>query len=76
LRDVLEPPAARPRSFVIRSASFDPVRVGLDTRPAQAGESLFVFDTTKAGNGAGGHTYGTDLPAAAKDALLEYLKSI
>lgn len=76
LRDVLEAPAARPRSFVVRPGSFDPAKVGLDTRPAQLGEELFVFDTAKPGNGAGGHTYGTGLAPADKAALLEYLKSI
>ncbi len=76
LRDVLEPPSSRPKSFVIRPGSFDADRVGLDIRPAKPGENLFVFDTAKAGNTAGGHTYGTDLSASEKDALLEYLKSI
>jgi hypothetical protein len=36
----------------------------------------FEFDTTKPGNGNGGHLYGTDLPDADKLALIEYLKTL
>lgn len=75
LRAVIDP-ASRPRSFVIRPGSFDPIRVGLDTQPAKPGETLFEHDTTKPGNGADGHTYGAQLSPSDKDALLEYLRSI
>jgi hypothetical protein len=34
-----------------------------------------LYDTTLPGNGNGGHTYGTELPAATKRALVEYLKT-
>jgi cytochrome c5 len=79
LRDVLEPKENRPATFTVRPRSFDPVRVGLDTSPPESGEKLFTFDASKRGNLRGGHegaTYGTDLPDADKDALVEYLKSL
>jgi hypothetical protein len=34
------------------------------------------FDTTLPGNANTGHTYGADLPAPQKLALLEYLKTL
>lgn len=34
------------------------------------------YDTTERGNGNGGHLYGTDLTPEAKDALVEYLKTL
>jgi mono/diheme cytochrome c family protein len=36
----------------------------------------WCLDTTERGNGNGGHLFGTDLPAADKDALVEYLKTL
>lgn len=36
----------------------------------------FEYDTSEMGKGNGGHPYGTDLSAAEKKALLEYLKSL
>ena len=87
LRDLLEPAAARPHCFLRGSTLIDPLRVGFAsattdaacaaTGPA-AGEHLFAFDTRLPGNGNGGHegeAYGTALPAADKDALVEYLKT-
>jgi hypothetical protein len=35
-----------------------------------------MFDTRLPGNGNGGHVYGTTLPEADKQALLEYLKTL
>jgi hypothetical protein len=35
-----------------------------------------VYDTTRPGNANTGHSYGTDLPADSKRALLEYLKTL
>ena len=34
------------------------------------------FDTSLKGNGNGGHLYGTDLPAADRDAIVEYMKTL
>ncbi|ATE62698.1 hypothetical protein CCZ27_14890 [Thauera sinica] len=83
LRDLLEPASARPAKFARGNDIYDPARVGfacaLPAGPAQAAAAgLFAYDTTLPGNGnAGheGHVYGTDLPAADKDALVEYLKT-
>ena len=36
----------------------------------------FLLDTRERGNGSGGHTFGTTLPAVAdKDALVDYLRT-
>ena len=42
-------------------------------------KDLFLYDTTVPGNGNKGHegkAYGTDLPAADKDAIVEYMKTL
>ena len=89
LRDLLEPSAARPRCFVRGSKLIDAVRLGFasaadraqcaaTTGTAGAAADHFLFDTTLPGNGNAGHegpAYGTALPAADKDALVEYLKT-
>jgi len=76
LADVLAPESERPTQFPVRPRSFDPKRVGIDASPARPGEKVFMFDTTKMGNRNTGHLYGVDLPADAKEALIEYVKSI
>lgn len=70
LEDLLARPEDRPMAFYRGCTTFDPVRVGFVCGGG------FEFDTTAIGNGNGGHLYGTDLPAAEKAALLEYLKSL
>lgn len=76
LRDLLEPPAARPQRFYRGNDVFDPVRVGFVSDVASAGSArYFAFDTSLPGNGNLGHTYGTTLPPADKDAIVEYLKT-
>ena len=42
-------------------------------RGAASPDAGFCFDTSRPGNGAGGHLYGTDLAPAAKADLLAYL---
>ncbi|MDQ8023137.1 MAG: hypothetical protein REI94_14970 [Moraxellaceae bacterium] len=78
LRDLLEPVEKRPKQFHRGNDVYDPQRVGFVSNVAEAnGHRFFPYDTTQAGNGNGGHSgaaYGTDLPAADKDALVEYLK--
>jgi hypothetical protein len=81
LRDVLE--VKRPETFPVRPYSFDTKRVGLDVSKLTDKEvrekKVFIFDTSKPGNGSGGHDtseYGTDLSPGEKDAIVEYLKSI
>ena len=79
LRDLLEPAAKRPKAFFRGNDVYDPVRVGfVSNLPAANGAKLFRFDTTVPGNGNGGHegkAYGTDLSAADKTALVEFLKT-
>lgn len=89
LRDLLDPSTARPRCFVRGNTLIDAARVGFASAadPAQCAATTdaedkaadrFLFDTTLPGNGNRGHegpAYGTELPAADKDALVEYLKS-
>jgi hypothetical protein len=76
LADLLEPVAARPKQFWRGYDVLDPVRVGFVTSgPAAEREGTFL-DTSRPGNSNAGHTYGTELPAASKQALLEYLKTL
>lgn len=71
LRELLQPPAQRQRSFFVGSREFDPVNVGFDTR-----RGPYRFDVSLPGNGNGGHDFGTALSASEKDELIEYLKSL
>ncbi len=78
LRDLLEPADQRPAVFWRGSDVLDLERVGYqsdaDSAPA---EDLFRYDTSVPGNGNQGHDgprYGTELPAAAKEAIIEYMK--
>lgn len=41
-----------------------------------AADKRLIYDTTMLGYGNGGHTFGDDLPPAARAALLEYLKTL
>lgn len=79
LRELLEPSAARTPLFYRGNDVYDPQNVGFVSNiPEEDGHKFFPFDTTKWGNGNKGHegrVYGTELPAAEKRALLEYLKT-
>ncbi|MEO8661568.1 MAG: cytochrome c [Bryobacteraceae bacterium] len=79
LRDLLEPGANRPPKFYRGDDVFDPVRVGFESNvPARNGQNYFPYDTKVEGNFNTGHEgkyYGTELPPADKDALVEYLKT-
>ncbi|HUI25800.1 MAG TPA: c-type cytochrome, partial [Candidatus Kryptonia bacterium] len=86
LRDLLEPSANRPKSFYRGDDVYDPRRVGFRSDVAEEpGHHYFRFDAVDPttgepvpGNGNFGHEgapYGTELPAADKDALVEYLKT-
>jgi mono/diheme cytochrome c family protein len=80
LRDLLEPVAVRPSRFYRGSDVYDPQRVGFVSTATTTLEpqGLFLYDTSVPGNGNGGHegeAYGTELPAADKDALVEFLKT-
>jgi mono/diheme cytochrome c family protein len=79
LRDLLEPVEKRPVAFHRGDDVYDRVKVGFRSDVAESGgRRHFPFDTRVAGNGNGGHAgpaYGTELPAADKDALVEHLKT-
>ena len=76
LHDLLTPPALRPQVFWRGYDVYDPVRVGFIVAGAAAERAGTQFDTRLRGNGNQGHDFGTTLPAADKDALLEYLKTL
>ena len=75
LSDLLNAPEQRPARFYRGYDVIDPVGVGFvaDDSAAREGE---LYETNKPGNGAGGHRYGTELSAAAKKALIEFLKTL
>ena len=79
LRELLEPSAARTRVFYRGNDVFDPQNVGFVSNvDKQGGREFYRFDTSQRGNGNQGHegqTYGTELPADEKRALIEYLKT-
>jgi mono/diheme cytochrome c family protein len=79
LHDLLEPSSKRPAVFYRGNDLYDPVNVGFVSTEAEAsGRHLFKFDTQVEGNANGGHegiAYGTELSAADKAALIEFLKT-
>ncbi len=76
LRALLDAPAERPVEFYRGYDLFDPLNVGFVSTVAEAGGQYFTrFDTRVAGNGNGGHVYGTDLTPDEKRALVEYMKT-
>jgi len=79
LRDLLEPAARRPKVFYRGYDVYDQKNVGfVSTVAGERGRKYFKYDTATAGNSNAGHegrAYGTELPAAEKAALLEYLKT-
>lgn len=78
LEDLLKPPESRPAVFYRGYDVYDPEKVGfvhdLEENP-QTGIKLFRYDTSLPGNSNAGHLYGTGLPDADKEALIEYLKT-
>ncbi len=75
LSDLLEPPANRPTRFWRGYDVYDQARVGFISDDPDARRVGTLLDVTQHGNGNGGHTYGTTLPADEKRALIEYLKT-
>ena len=88
LWDLLQPSAQRPKYFNTAGYAYDTVRMGI-VGSRQGGTHLgysgtvpcadekTCFDTTLPGNDNSGHEgeeFGTTLPAADKQALMEYLK--
>jgi hypothetical protein len=80
LYDVLLPAEARPKSFLVGTREYDPVKVGY----ASDGEgNAFRFDTAGAdgapidGNSNAGHDYGAArMSESERWALVEYLKTL
>jgi len=74
LYHLLLPPDQRPKTFALGSREYDPVKLGfvVDTNCSQQD---CLVDTTRVGDGNGGHPFGTDLTEADRMALLEYLKT-
>lgn len=76
LRELLEPPANRPKIFFRGYDVYDPVRVGFVAHGAEAKRAGTQYDTGERASGNQGHNYGTDLPESQKLLLLEYLKTL
>ena len=76
LRALLDDPKDRPARFYRGYDVFDQAGVGfVTTVGAEGGHRYFLYDTALPGNGNDGHRYGLELPAADKDAIVEYLKT-
>lgn len=80
LRDLLEPAANRPQKWYRGGDVLDTGRVGyrIDGYGYDL-KDLFLYETSIPGNSNSGHegrAFGTDLPAADKDAIVEYMKTL
>ena len=79
LRALLDPAKDRPVTFQRGNDVYDWDAVGYVSD--QGGDAIgggFLYDTRAPGNANTGHegtAYGTELPAAAKDAIVEYMKT-
>lgn len=74
-------PAARPSAFTVDTeGTYDLVRVGVAYDVAKPSRSLrpgqYRFDGTQPGASVLGHPYLAELPAAARRAVVEYLKTL
>jgi mono/diheme cytochrome c family protein len=76
LHDLLQPVDQRTKVFYRGYDVYDPTNVGFVVSGAEAERVGWKFDVTIRGEGNQGHTYGTDLNDADKQALLEYLKTL
>jgi hypothetical protein len=76
LRALLMPEDQRPEVFYRGYDVIDRGNVGFMSEGPDAAMAGFRVDTTIPGNGNRGHRYGTGLPAAQKDDLLEFLKTL
>lgn len=74
LYDLLLPPAQRPKTFALGGREYDPVKLGFVVSTS-CDQQDCVVDTTRAGDGNGGHIWGTDLAEPDRMSLLEYLKT-
>jgi hypothetical protein len=76
LADLLEPADARPKKFWRGYDLYDSLRLGFVAQGAEAERVGTPIDVTLPGNSNVGHTFGTELSAESKRALLEYLKTL
>ena len=76
LRDLLTPPDQRTKVFWRGYDVYDPVNVGFVTQGAEAERVGTKHDASQRGGRNMGHVFGTNLSAADKDALIEYLKTL
>jgi hypothetical protein len=74
LYDLLLPPDQRPKRFALDGREYDPVKVGFAVNTV-CDQQDCIIDTTRTGDGNGGHLWGTDLAEPDRMALLEYLKT-
>lgn len=75
IRDLLKPPSERPVTFWRGTNVVDLENVGFRSDKATAGNE-FQYDTRQPGYSKEGHEYGTALSEAAKNALVEFLKTL
>jgi hypothetical protein len=76
LAALLEPVDRRPTHFWRGYDVYDPIGVGFVTEGEAAQKAGTSIDTSLPGNSNAGHSYGTNLPADSKRALIEYLKTL
>jgi mono/diheme cytochrome c family protein len=83
LYELLSPVGERSKKFFVGRREFDPVKVGLRTKPLDGTSSGFWLDTREAGNRNTGHEFsshpgpgviGRGLTPAERMDLIEYLK--
>jgi mono/diheme cytochrome c family protein len=75
MRELLAPPEQRSKLFYRGYDVYDQANMGFVSFGPQAQIEGFRYDTSVIGNSNQGHSYGTDLGAADKQALIEYLKT-
>jgi cytochrome c5 len=78
VRDLLDPPAKRPKKFYRGYDVIDPVKLGfISTVASEGAKTYWLFDTTQRSCGNGGHwwPWSAKLSDADKDAVVEYLKT-
>ena len=76
LRDLLELVERRPRAFWRGHAVFDPVKVSFCTKGDEGNRVGARMGVAEKGSGNQRHWFGIGLPAADKEVLVEYLKTL
>lgn len=76
MEDLLKPPSERPTVFSRGYDVYDQKKIGFVSDGPEAERNGFRYDTKVTGNSNVGHLYGTDLAPDARQALIEYLKTL